>query len=1304
MTRRLCRTLGLIAGLLMPLIAGGTARAQSGSQGTLAVIVQDASGGAVPGTKLELVEVETNDHRSATSSAKGVFTFVNLPIGIYHLSATRDGYATSSLDQIEVHAGQVTDLLATLKVGSRDETVTVDASSSSVLETTSNEIGTVINLKDVEDLPLGSRDLSGLVALTPGYAGTPGYSEGGVPLGNFNGQVEMNTSSNMDGVIGNTSRGKYYGGNAGTAVTPRVENIQEMSVQTDMMDVDKGYGQASMQVNYVSRSGTNKFHGRIFEDFKNDGLYANTWSNNASGQRRDKVIYNDFGGSIGGPILHNKLFFFGTYSERKIPGSYSLQNTVINSAAQSGTFGYTYTNASGATATNTVNLYSLVAGLGQNLRNAANSQVSAQLAAINTAEASGTVAAIEGDPNLSTLLWKQPNPETLYYPMGRLDYNISSKLRAALSWSMTQDTKPESQTANFPGAGFANQISGYKIRNFTLGPSLDWTISPNVINQFRGGFLYNAEKYGYNAAPLYATEPSVYWPLGPLYESLSGQSYATPITTYYPLFNASDTISWQHKSHTMKFGASWYREQDHYWNPPAGYPTYTLGLANGDPSLNAFSTTNLPNASSSQITEAENLYATLTGRISAITGSYSYNAKTGSYDTGISAYNLDEVSNAWAWYAQDSWRVFPNLTINYGLRWDYTGDNYDKTGAYHSAGPNGVFGPSGVNNLFNPGSLLGEADPSISVNPHAYKPWHRSPQPQVGFAWNPDVESGPFAKLMGGHSTVIRGGFGLKKYTEPYQFYWDAASDYGSFFYQYFHAYPAASTSPGYFQAGSLELGDSMPAYGLSPAAYTTSEHESALAFQGFPMDGMDPNIQQPYVESWNLGIQRSLGASRAIEIRYMGNHSVHEWIATNPNEVNIFENGFLTEFQHAQANYKINQAAGIQSFANNGLAGQYALPIFTQAFQGESSGGTGIPLSDFANSQFTNYLTQGQAGAMANVLSGYAGTVPYICNLIGANFSPCANILGYNGSGTYPVNFFQANPYASGNGGTAYLQAIGYSNYNSLQAEFRQQNWKGLQWNANYTWAHSMGLSSQENWTGGANLFTLRPSQMHRNYTPGEYDIRHVIHMNGTYDLPFGKNQPWLSSNKIVSTVVGNWTLGNIITWQTGMPQQLTGGYQTYNDFADGGISLNGVTPAMLQKAVHVHRLPQAVINTNAANGTPNYVVMLDKKYLSSAYSGGANNAYIAPNTTAGSLGQTIFLHGPHGFYEDMALSKVFPIREKIKLSFQGEFLNVWNHPVFGNGNGFMNASTQSSTFGLATGGPNNLPRHIQLRANVEF
>src|SRR5580704_16351253 len=138
--------------------------------------------------------------------------------------------------------------------------------------------------------------------------------------------------------------------------------------------------------------------------------------------------------------------------------------------------------------------------------------------------------------------------------------------------------------------------------------------------------------------------------------------------------------------------------------------------------------------------------------------------------------------------------------------------------------------------------------------------------------------------------------------------------------------------------------------YGLSPAAFLKSEAASDFTFLGGPgLNGMNPNIQQPYTESWNLGIQRQVGQNRAFEIRYVGSRTERQWLNINPNEINIFgttsqfPDSFLTQFKNAQTNLAINQAQGVTSFANNGYAGQQPTPIFDAAFAGESTGGPGV-------------------------------------------------------------------------------------------------------------------------------------------------------------------------------------------------------------------------------------------------------------------------------------------------------------------------------------------------------------------------
>jgi hypothetical protein len=1312
-THRLGKALWLPIALLVLAAFCARCGAQSGSEGVVVVTVQDASGGVVPGTALELTDLATNYVRRATTRESGEYTFVNLSIGAYKLQAARLGYQTTVMEHVEVHAAQTTDLHVTLAVGAQSVSVNVNATTTSLLESSSNAVGTVVDLKQIEDLPLNGRDLTALATLTPGYSGYGGTGE-------WNGQPLISQGTNIDGTIGSSSRMKIFG-NAEPAVTPRIEDIAEMTVQTDQLDLDQGFGQSTMQSNFVTRRGANKFHGRAFDNFHNDGLNANSWYNDAVGQRKAKSIFNDYGGSVGGRILKDKLFFFGSFAMQWVPGGYSTTQTgLLTSAAQSGNFTYTGTDGN----TYTENLLSIAKSFSSALPSTVNANVSSQLSLINTSASSGSKGTVS-DPNLMSLTWNNSNSTSVYFPSVRVDFDASRNLRMNLSWTMTEDIQPGQNAAPYPGSGFSNMVAGNKTKSYTSSYGLDWTISPRLINQFKAGFLYNLSSFAYNAAPLYRTKPSVNWGLG-----TSGESYQLPVTSYYPAFNLTDTVTLQKGSHTLKAGFTGYREQDHYWNAPSGFPTYQLGLAAGDPAINAFTNSSgancsgsgtLPCASGNALGEAESLYATLVGRLSGVGGQYAYNTQASGYKAAIGSYALDEVSLAWGLFAQDSWRILPSLTLNYGLRWDFTGESTDKSGLYHSADPSSVYGPTAPGDLFKPGALNGNANPTLVARPKAYDPYHVTPQPALGLAWNPKGLDGVLGKLAGDGKTVVRLGYSLRRFTEPYQYYWNNVSDQGSFYYQSFSLQANNSGTTGTFAPGSLSLGDSLPAYLLAPASYQTSVPEATYTFQGNApggntpgVTGIDPHIKQPYTQTWNLGVQRQFG-SRVIEVRYAGNRTLHQWVNLDTNEVNIFENGFLTEFQHAQANLSAYMAANPNcgqgdnppcSFANNGLAGQVPLPLMDAAFAGESSGGSSAPLADYANSGFLTDLTSGQAGALAGALAG-TGTVNYFCNLVGSSFAPCLTNGGYTGGAGAgePINFFQANPYATGQE-TQYMTAAGSSNYQSVQVDLRQQQWAGLQFDANYTLSHTLGFQVNTNgtsaygygcgyygysgWCGWPGTITLR--NLAYAYGPAQYDIRQVVHLSGTYDLPLGKGKTFLNGNTLASRMLGNWTVGTILTFQTGTPQQVIGNNLTYNDYGDGGVRLNNVTVRQLQKAVGVRRVPGKT-----------YALLLDPKYLSAPDgSGGANSAYIAPNTTAGTIVHPIYLYGPHAFYNDLSLSKEFPIFENVRFKLQAEATNAWNHPVFGSTSGQFASNVQNS--GFATTGITNGPRVIEFRANIEF
>jgi hypothetical protein len=794
---------------------------------------------------------------------------------------------------------------------------------------------------------------------------------------------------------------------------------------------------------------------------------------------------------------------------------------------------------------------------------------------------------------------------------------------------------------------------------------------------------------------------------------------------FYPLINFSDNVVWQHKSHNLSFGGSFYREQDHYWNNPLGYDNVVFGDWPGDPMNNVFNPGNpaLANVSPGLMGAIQGYYAILTGDIGIIAGSRPANpSQPGGYGKH-GAVNLDELQKGWGLHFQDSWRVRPNLTVNYGLRWDFTGDNHDLNGLYFSPDPAGIFGVSGLNNLFSPCaggtcSAYNPNDLTYAARVHPYHPWNVSPQPNVGIAWSPQFTEGLLGKLTGGGKTVLRAGYSLRRFTTDYQSFYNFASG-GQFYYQNYAIqggnvkaaangfFPAGSLSLSNYQAGTLQV--SYPAtcgqtpYFVSPCTYTPQITEASQAFQA-GIQGVDPNIKQPYIQSWNIGFQRELGKSNAIEIRYVGNRGIHEWIGLNPNEVNIFENGFLAQFKAAQSNLAINNASGNNnlhgSFAYNSLPGQQQLPIFQAAFAGEPAGADGN-FVDYSNGNFTaptGNLALGQVGSMANTLSTPFGqNAQYLCNLVPAQSRTGQACLSSNGSysgtgGTYAENLFQANPYFGGQG-SGYLTSAGYSNYNGLQFEYRQKQWHGMEFNANYTWSKGLAMAQQYTLHKLPGVHGLR-----EGYGPAPTDHRHVANVFGTYDLPFGKGKSFLSGNGLLDRAVGGWTLGTVVTYTSGYPFQLTGGNQTFNNIVDGGIVLNGVTVSQIQHAIGLYKVPCAACRGGYER------TWIDPKFIAV---NGQGSSQIAPNTVPGTIGAHPWFYGMHHFGENLSVSKAVAIKESMRLRVQGEVINLFNHPEWDITDNLGTCCGTPTQVQIPNFGQTSYVRGsrvIEVRANFEF
>ena len=276
----------LFGSLLLSLCLVPTAWAQQ-TLGSVSVTVVDTSGGAVPGATLTLTDLATNDARTAVTQEAGNYTFVNLNFGQHKLTVSLQGFATQSYDVL-VQSARTTDVKATLKVGAMAEVVEVSGETTPLVESSTNAINTTIDMKQIEDLPLAGRNINQLSRLTAGYNGT------------WNGLPTFAQSNSIDGIVGNTNRWRYQTSDsaASIAVTPRLENIAEMVVSSDQIDMNQGFGSSSMTITYVTRRGTNRFNGRLYEGFRAEFLDAKNWGSTV----KPKYHRNDFGASLGGPI------------------------------------------------------------------------------------------------------------------------------------------------------------------------------------------------------------------------------------------------------------------------------------------------------------------------------------------------------------------------------------------------------------------------------------------------------------------------------------------------------------------------------------------------------------------------------------------------------------------------------------------------------------------------------------------------------------------------------------------------------------------------------------------------------------------------------------------------------------------------------------------------------------------------------------------------------------------------------------------------------------------------------------------
>jgi hypothetical protein len=701
--------------------------------------------------------------------------------------------------------------------------------------------------------------------------------------------------------------------------------------------------------------------------------------------------------------------------------------------------------------------------------------------------------------------------------------------------------------------------------------------------------------------------------------------------------------SWIHGAHLVNFGGSF--SQINEWVQSGGtqfIPGISLGVVSTDPIINAMFTAgangNFPNASANDLANAESMYALLTGRVSSITRSVVIDEKSHTYGANGS---VDRVrQREWGMYAQDSWKVNRRLTLNYGLRLENQYPFRSLSGTYTRPGFAGLYGISGVGNLFKPNTLSGST-PQLNLvdspDVTGYDPTHFV-SPTAGVAWVLPKMDGILGKIFGSEGqSVLRGGFALTSTREQFTITGVWGSNQGRTIST---SVDPTNNAPDVFgPAGSVLFRD--PTLPLRTVANSPAYPIPVVA--GNSLNDYDPNLKARYVESWNIGFQRSLSPNTALEVRYVGNRSARAWTTLNLNETNIFENGFVDQFKIAQSNLAIARAvnSGSNDFTNKGLPGQRDIPLITTA------------LGTSPNSTQANQVAQGQAAALANSI---AGNTALMARLTAAG---------------YPANLFQVNP-ATGGSSANLTTNQGGSTYNSLQVELnRRMSNTGLLAGISYTWSHSLAQG---------NVLTLR--NLDGVTFPSAFDQRHAFKFNYIYELPFGPHKHFFSgvSNPIGRKAAEGWQISGISRINSGIPSRLLSGRATYNG-NDAGVVLYNMTTAQLQSMMQVRKDPTGIVYYLPKNVIDNSLAafQLNTKTLD------PTAPYIGPASTPGQFGNQVFLYGPWFQKWDFSLVKKTRIGEKGKeIEFRANALNAFNLTNFflvGGNSG--NLSVAATNFG---------------------
>jgi hypothetical protein len=1222
--------------------------------------VLDQAGAAVPGATVTLTNEATKVSFNTDTSGSGNYVFDSVQVGTYTVTIEKQGFKkfVSTGNQINVNQPATVDV--TLEVGGISDVVTVQAAAELVQTSSSGNFGNTVEQRALEALPIvGTRGRNPLqfVSLEPGVIGNGVAGTGGNTGGNVHvhGSRDRAFNFTLDGIDINESSS---GGSNFTPLRPNPDSIQQFQVVTSNFTAELGRSSGA-QVSLVTRSGSDAFHGTLFELYRSPFLNANEYENNLNSRPRGQFVQHIFGGSLGGPLFlphfgeggpsfvsgrKSKTYFFANLQLLRATQSILATRTVYTAQARAGLLRYRLGGANAPAGTGNpsidangnvlpgVNIatYNVVARDPLCLTQPTNCGLDPTTQRlINAAPLPNNFFAGDG-LNTAGFSFAAPSNERQWDFVAKVDHTFNDRNSIYIRYAQgEQDTLGDNANGglkSFPDSQF-NFVDTFRNPK-NLAFNYRWTPTARVTNELVLGFNKFAFSFN-NPDPNGTQNPFILnLPRDPF-------NFSPPVNNRRTLTTNQivDNISFLKGAHTWRGGINFrFQKHDDIRSSVGGLNTNLL--------VNFSRTTNAPSAAFNVPATTGALAINATDRntflsaINDLLGRYgnlqqafvaqndSAYAPAGTLFLFQAKYNENDI------YVQDSWKVRPNLTVDYGLRWEpkmapRAGDNST------------ILVPDRTIRFGEPAS-----DQVKWIEGKPFPDRWKNFAPTAGFAWDP----------WGDGKTSIRANYRLA-YDRMNTFVTSSAI---------FPNTPGTSLGINNTTFASTLGEQARVRFGI-PALVPPSTPgvlRQPTAFSTNSITVFDPDTTFPRTHEWGISIQREVGHGFVLEANYIGRRGRNLFGAYDANQVNI-------------------------------LASDARCPgeTFLAAFNTVRNSSTAN--SCLINALFTGSTTNntGTASFRSLVASDLVlGSVALSAATISQRLVSGQRMITTNG---FVPSFFQA--YSQFTSAVNVLDSNDYSRYHAFEFQLSRRASRGLLMQLSYTWSRSQDTRSFDPAftvvSRSASATSASPSSVNTpfditdrslNYALSDFDRKHAIQGYAVYELPFGRHQKFLSdASGIVNQIIGGWELADAVVWQSGRPFPVFSGAFTVSNAVQSTANCTSCTPDMGQ-----------VIQESGTNFI---------------FSGAQRALFSAP--APGEQGNTgrNFFRGPRFFNMDLTLRKRFFFSENKNLEFRADVNNLTNTVSFD----FPISTTSfitSSTFGRIRDSVISNSRRIQLGVKFNF